>query len=69
MKIVRLEEPLPCGVYGCNRPARVVVADPDPTQPGRWTMMPVCRDCAVSTAGLYGLSSDGQQERQKGEER
>lgn len=39
---------LPCGIGECRRPAREALAEPDPTNPGTWVLLPICSACAAN---------------------
>lgn len=42
---IALSVPLPCGMAGCRRPTREALAEPDPTCPGAWVLLPICPVC------------------------
>jgi hypothetical protein len=68
--IIRLPEPLPCGITDgltiCARPATVAAVDPDPARPGRWTLTPICKVCAAGLAALYSEDApEGQETHQE----
>lgn len=43
-----LSVPLPCGIGTCRKPATEALAEPDPTCPGAWVLLPICPACAAS---------------------
>ena len=62
-KVIRLSEPLPCGVTGggdvpCGRPSWAAYLDPDPGRPGQWCLTPVCKVCAAAMAAMYAQGGD-----------
>ena len=57
-RVIRLDEPLPCGITGggdvpCGRPALAAYADPDPLRPGQWVLTPICERHAAAMAAMY----------------
>lgn len=44
---IALSVPLPCGMRSCRRPTRVALAEPDPTCPGAWVLLPICSVCGA----------------------
>ena len=55
--IIKFDPALPCattdGEILCNKPATVAIVYP---AAGGWMIMPICEDCTIATAKVYGVA-------------
>lgn len=61
--ILQIDPALPCVAWisdgvECGKPAHVAYAD---RVRGQWVLTPICRDCTVATAKVYGVEVDEKQ--------